>query len=87
MPTKTPKGPSSSKRFERLTIEDDKIILTPSKKKPDDVPSEPKEGQAKEDESKDSQSNDGAAKERHAQDGAAQAEITGNEELVPSNPN
>jgi hypothetical protein len=70
------------KKFESLTIEDDKIILTPAKKKPDDLPidSVPSvDGQSKDSETRDiTQPND---------DDATKAEITGNEELTPSNPN
>ena len=61
-----PKTAEFLRKFENLTIDDNKIILTPAKKKPDDIPSEmsdPKEV------------------------GSANAEITENSELVPSNQN
>lgn len=69
---KDPKAAEFLKKFERLTIEDDKIILTPAKKKADAAPSDPV--QSKESQTKDDQ-------------GAAKAEITENAELVPSDKN
>ena len=71
-----PKTAEFLKKFERLTIEEDKIILTPAKKKADAVPSET--GQPNPDQPADAQPK--------AEDAAPQAEITGNADLVPSTP-
>jgi len=73
---KDPKAAEFLKKFKSLTIDDDRIILTPAEKKPDELPSDtapPEEAQSKEAPPKEETS--------------AKAEITENADLVPSDQN
>ncbi len=78
---KDPETAKFLKKFKSLTIEDNKVILTPAEKKPDDVPAEA--AQSKEALPTEAGSNEAQPTEN----GSAKAEITEKLDLVPSNPN
>ena len=76
-----PKTAEFLRKFERLTIDDTKIVLTPAKKTPNDIPSDTTEPENPEPE------NPEPEKTEPKQDEPAKAEITENADLVSSDQN